>query len=81
MDKRLSLWLLTRPWKDGDEIYDCCCNRVVVAADGEAEARQIASEGSYCEGPDVWLNDAECQRIGIACDGITGVVIRDVLEG
>jgi hypothetical protein len=79
------LWLLTRPDPVPNEsfsnVYDCC-NRMVVAADNETEAREIAARNCHREGRGVWLGEAMCEMIGVADKRFRAkVIIQDVLEG
>ena len=72
----MNIYLLTRTDSVG---YDEC-DGFVVRALRETAARSIAAEECGDEGPDVWMLDAKCEKIGEG-SGKPRIILRSYNAG
>lgn len=74
----MKLWLLKRPY-GAQPVYDAT-DGVVVRAESEAGARNIASNYHGDEGVGVWLTDeVTCEEL--TADGEPGMILQDFNAG
>jgi hypothetical protein len=72
----MKLYILT-PVKEWQPWYDCCFG-MVVRADSEDRARDIASKSACAEGGAVWTNKEITACTELKQDGHEDLIIRDV---
>ena len=77
----LKLYLLTRKKRVGSLSYDVM-DTCVIAAEGEVEARTLATEWAGDEGKDVWLRESKSDIEELTSQNINrGLICRDFRAG